>query len=1150
MVGAQAKGEGRVEFALLGPLEVVHQGQQLDLGPHKQRSLLALLLIHANRVVSTDRILDELWGADAEGKENALWVYVSRLRSVLEPERVERGESNVLLTQDHGYILRVDPESIDAHRFESAATEGRSLVKDDAATAAEILRQALRLWRGTPLQDFAYDDFAQTEITRLEELRLKAVEDRIEADLRLGQAGELVGELEALQQQHPMQERFVGQLMVALYRSGRQADALRTFGRFRRHIGEELGIDPSPELRRLEEQVLLHDSRIQARLPAPPQRAEGTALPSAANPFKGLRAFDENDSSDFFGRDRVVADVLRRIDQGERLLGLVGPSGSGKSSVVRAGLIPALRKGAITGSDEWVIAQMVPGSHPFAELEVALLRASFDPPTGLQEQMADPKTGILRAALRVLPSDRSRLLLVIDQLEELFTLVEDEAERSRFLANLLPAIEDPHGRITVVLTLRADFYDRPLMYPEFGARLGDGVVNVVPLTPDELETAAQKPAERAGMSLEPPLLAALLTDVVGQPGALPLFQYTLTELFDRRVGETLSLDSYRAMHGVRGALTRRADDLYAELDPEQQAAAKQLFLRLVTITDSDEWGRRRVRASEIVSLDVDVVALQRVIDRYTAHRLLTVDRDYLTGSPTVEVAHEALLTEWDRLREWIEESRDDVRRHASLTTAMSEWSEADRDAGFLLSGTRLEGYEQWVGSATMQLTTDQKDYLDAAIELREQARIAEDQRVALETKTTRSARRRLWGLVAAVVALGGLASFVAFGAIGGDNRPTVAFYGYPGDSAFGANIASGLDRAASDFNIDVRRVEGLVEPLSEFLQLAEDGPDLIISDATPTDLLPTVFADFPDVRFAVIEGFVESPNTAVILFSNEQGSFLVGAAAALKSETGVIGFVGGFRFSALEEFRAGYEAGARYIDPDIEILATYIQEPFAGKELLFVGPFGRPDLGQQRATVLYERGADVVFHAAGTSGFGVFEAAVEQSDLQGRHLWAIGVDNDQWFQVDARQREHILTSMIKRADIAVYLVVEQLIEGTFTGGIQEFGLVDDAFDFSRQGDGLTSAMIEQLEQIKADIAGGRIHVPTEPRGDLLVLDPLPEGFDAVFADLSLAQMWDYSTWLEDNHTGAVREACYLSGTVNKCGQFLMNHLDEWLATTN
>jgi DNA-binding SARP family transcriptional activator len=181
-----------VEFRVLGPLEAEHQGQPLDLGPHKQRSLLALLLINANRVVSTDRILDELWGDDVEGKENALWVYVSRLRAVLEPEREKRGESTVLLRRDHGYELSVDPGSIDSKRFEDTVREGKAVLLDDPARASGLLRGAIELWRGSALEDFLYEPFAQAEITRLAEVRMEATEDRIEADLRRGLNGELI----------------------------------------------------------------------------------------------------------------------------------------------------------------------------------------------------------------------------------------------------------------------------------------------------------------------------------------------------------------------------------------------------------------------------------------------------------------------------------------------------------------------------------------------------------------------------------------------------------------------------------------------------------------------------------------------------------------------------------------------------------------------------------------------------------------------------------------------------------------------------------------------------------------------------------------------------------------------------------------------
>ena len=379
-----------MEFRILGPLEVRSDGEPVDLGPPKQRALLALLLLHIDRVVSTERILEELWGDDAPGKEKALWVHISRLRSALEPRRVERGQSSVLVTRDHGYSIRADPSTLDARSFEAALSEARNLLTRDPAAASESLRAALSLWRGAALQDFTYEEFARPEITRLEELRLEAIETRVEADLRRGQGTELIGELTTLVDQDPLRERPVTQLMRALYRAGRQAEALRAGERYRQRIGDELGLEPSPELRRLEEQILLHDQRL-----APFSATAGTE--AVTSPFKGLHAFQEADAPDFFGRDRLVAEVITRLGAGTRLIALVGPSGSGKSSVARAGVVPALRKGSLPGSEAWLVASMVPGAHPAAELEAALLRSTLDAPSSLDAQLADPELGLLRA---------------------------------------------------------------------------------------------------------------------------------------------------------------------------------------------------------------------------------------------------------------------------------------------------------------------------------------------------------------------------------------------------------------------------------------------------------------------------------------------------------------------------------------------------------------------------------------------------------------------------------------------------------------------------------------------------------------------------------------------------------------------------------
>jgi basic membrane lipoprotein Med (substrate-binding protein (PBP1-ABC) superfamily)/DNA-binding SARP family transcriptional activator len=1137
-----------MEFRALGQLEVLHEGQARELGPFKQRSLLALLLVHANEVVSTERILEELWGTEAEGKENALWVYVSRLRSALEPQRAERGESAVLLRRDHGYELSVELADYDVAQFEQLVSDSRELKRSDPGAAAALLTEALDLWRGVAFEEFQYEEFAQNETSRLDEARVAATEDRLEADLARGLAGELVSELEGLRTQYPLRERPVSQLMLALYRSGRPAEALRAFGRFRDAIGEELGIDPSPELRRLEEQILLYDESIQRR----PTKGDNARQEPAevVNPFKGLRPFVEADANDFYGRDTLVAEFLRLLGGGQKLIAVVGASGSGKSSAIRAGLIPALAKGALPGSDEWLISRMVPGSHPFVELEAALLRSTMFAPDSLGEQLQDGDSGLLRAVFRVLPDDDSRMLIVIDQFEELFTLVDDEAVRQRFLSNLVTALDEPHGRVMVVLTLRADFYGRPLNHPEFGARMSGSVVNVTPMSSEELEAAASLPATMAGVSFEPALLGQLIADVGNQPGALPLFQYTLTELFDRRAGDALLAKSYVEMGGVQGSLSRRASDLYAQLEPDEQEAARQLFLRLVTVTDHDERSRRRVEAAEIVALPVDIVVMQEVIGQFGRHRLVSFDADRLTGAPTVEVAHEALLTAWQDLHDWIGDSRDDLRRHASFVVARSEWNLAGHNPDYLLTGSRLDEYEQWERASTITLTSTEREFLAAGLARREAERESEALRKQQETDLSRRARRRLWGAVAAVAALGMIAAFLILGALGNDSAPTVTFFGRPDDDGWNANIDAGVDRAAREFDLIKQNVRQVVDPTEDFREAAESGVDLIITDSVPTFQSPEVFSDFPEVKFVVIDGFVDAPNTASVLFANEQGAFLAGAAAALKSESGTVGFVGGLRFESIERFRAGFEAGARYVDPDIEILATYVEEPVDGVNGYFLDPFARRDLGELRATALYERGADVVFPAAGYSGIGVFDASVRQSDVQGSQLWAIGVDNDQWFGADADQRPHILTSVIKRGDEAAYVVTKQFVEGNFTPGVQEIGMADGAFDFSTSGNGLTASMIERLNAMKSDIAAGLIVVPAVPDGDLLILDSFPEGFEQAFADVPGEQILDYFYgWLLQSYQADSVSKCF-AGTMEKCGQFMMDHLDEWLAVSS
>jgi DNA-binding SARP family transcriptional activator len=276
-----------MDFRLLGPFDVAEHGHSLALGRPKQRSLLAVLLLHANQVVSTDRLIDDLWGeAPPATAAKSVHVYVSGLRRALAANGAGDTTEDRLLTHGRGYMIRVEAGELDLQVFEDSLAEAReALAAGLPAKAAEVLRGAGALWRGPALADFTYEPFAQPEIARLEELRMSALEERIEADLELGRHGELVGELEALVGEHPLRERFWRQLMTALYRSGRQGDALEAYQRARHELVEELGLEPSQELKLLQEAILRHDPAIAAppRPPTPPRPAAGHGAASTAS---------------------------------------------------------------------------------------------------------------------------------------------------------------------------------------------------------------------------------------------------------------------------------------------------------------------------------------------------------------------------------------------------------------------------------------------------------------------------------------------------------------------------------------------------------------------------------------------------------------------------------------------------------------------------------------------------------------------------------------------------------------------------------------------------------------------------------------------------------------------------------------------------
>ncbi len=298
-----------------------------------------------------------------------------------------------------------------------------------------------------------------------------------------------------------------------------------------------------------------------------------------------------------------------------------------------------------------------------------------------------------------------------------------------------------------------------------------------------------------------------------------------------------------------------------------------------------------------------------------------------------------------------------------------------------------------------------------------------------------------------------------------------------GDQSFNDAAAAGLDRAVADFGIEPLELEPSAggENREELLRLlSEQGVPLVFAIGFLfTDSVAAAAADFPDTKYGLIDSVVDAPNVASLVFAEEQGSFLVGAAAALKSQTGKIGFIGGVEIDLIKKFQAGFEAGVKAVNPDAEIIVQYVSQPpdFSG--------FNDPARGREIGTAMYEQGADVVYHAAGGTGGGLFEAAKEYSEANNTQVWAIGVDSDQYNQVDDALKPYILTSMLKRVDVAVYNTIEAFVNGEFQGGIVVFDLSVDGVGYSTSG-GFVDDIVDQLEEFKAKIISGEIEVPTTP----------------------------------------------------------------------
>jgi WD40 repeat protein/DNA-binding SARP family transcriptional activator len=689
-----------VRYAILGPLEVSDGDRVVTVGGRKERILLAVLLACRGSVVTAGDLIDALWGAAApRSARRTLAAHVTRLRAVLEPDRGTGAGPVVIRTAGAGWRLDVGPVAVDSGRFEQRSRLAATALREGRfVEASGLAAAALAEWRGAAYDGFCSVDICAREAARLGSLRAVAIEDAAESALALGRARELIGELELAVGEEPLRERRWILLMLALYRAGRQADALGAYQRARATLRDEVGVDPGAELQRLHLDMLEQVPSLLAPMVGP-----ATALARPGCPFKGLAAYTEADAALLLGRERLVARLVARLADAAAVC-LVGASGSGKSSVLQAGLLPAVRAGALDGSEHWRVAVLTPGERPDEHLAAAGAAG----------------------------------LVVVDQLEELFALCGDEEERQRFAVRLVKLAS---GGTRLALAVRSDYWADAAGHPELAELITTSSVAIGPLTDDELRRVIAEGARRAGLAADDDLVETLLADTAGQQGVLPLVSTALARTWERRDGLRLTLRGYRAAGELDGAVAGLAEDTYASLSADQQRAVRAILTRLAAEGSGGRLVRRRAPVAELAPVPSGAAAA--ALGRLVAARLV------VAGDEGAEVAHEALFARWPRLSRWLEDDAAGRRLRRRLTPAAAEWDAHARPDADLYRGPRLVEALDWQAEHRDELIPAEREFLDAS------ARAAERERLDALARAEREARagRRLRGLLAATALL-------------------------------------------------------------------------------------------------------------------------------------------------------------------------------------------------------------------------------------------------------------------------------------------------------------------------------------------------------------------------------------------------------------
>lgn len=702
-----------LEVSLLGPFQaMIDRKPVTGFESNKVRALLAYLLVEDGRTHSRDVLAALLWPDQPQrNARNNLRYALADLRQKISDAKT----AYLSITRETIQFNHLSDYWLDVLVFRQAvsAASQKLLAAVDLPGTIDMLKSAIRLYRGSFLEGFSIGDslpfdewllLKREQFARLMSQALKLLADYYEQCADPSNA--LIYAREQIDFE-PWNEESHQQIMRLLVLDGQRSAALAQYEVCQRILADELGVEPSANTIALYNHIL--DERLTSDLSTPLLTRNLNPTPGEP-PYKGLQYFDPNDADRFFGRELLTGTLVSHLQgmlnlAGDaaalRFLAVVGASGSGKSSLLRAGMVPticssqSLEQGSASPQRnlEWEALIFTPTSHP---LEV-LNSLTFS-------------------------TNAVHHLLVVDQFEELFTLCHSEVERRDFLDRLLNAA-DPNGNTVVVIALRADFYAHCAGYPQLRSALSARQVYIGAMDVIELQRAIEGPANRAGWMLEPGVVDLILRDAGEEPGALPLLSHALLETWHQREGRLLTLKGYLATGGVGGAIAKTAETFYTSLPARQKRLARNIFLRLTDLGDQTQETRRRAALEELFTDLNEAPQVNQLLTQLADARLVTL------ASGTVEVAHEALIREWPTLRGWLAEDQAGMRLRHHISLAAQTWQDLDRDPAELYRGNRLTQVLQWAAQSehSRELNLLENTFLKAS---QAEARRQEEERQA------------------------------------------------------------------------------------------------------------------------------------------------------------------------------------------------------------------------------------------------------------------------------------------------------------------------------------------------------------------------------------------------------------------------------------